>query len=137
MKLSEFDFDLPKELIAQYPSKKRGEDKLLVIDRSKHSFKEKSFDDIKEYFREGDVLVLNDTKVIPARLFGTRKTGGRVELFVLEEESFPVCALVRPSGRIRDNETVTLESGDEAIIMGRAEIGREVKFSKPVREIIR
>ena len=74
MKSSDFDYHLPKELIAQYPSEKRGEDRLLVLDRAKNSFEEKKFADIVDYFKEGDLLLLNDTKVIPARIFGKRKT---------------------------------------------------------------
>ena len=75
MKLSDFDYNLPEGLIAQYPSKTRGDDRLLVVDRAGNSFKERVFADIVDYFNEGDLLVLNDTKVIPARLFARRKTG--------------------------------------------------------------
>ena len=66
MRLSDFDYNLPKELIAQYPSKTRGKDRLLVLDRNKKTFEEKDFEDILDYFKKGDLLILNDTKVIQA-----------------------------------------------------------------------
>ncbi|MDD5496747.1 MAG: tRNA preQ1(34) S-adenosylmethionine ribosyltransferase-isomerase QueA [Candidatus Omnitrophica bacterium] len=136
MKLSEFDYDLPKELIAKYPLKERDKCRLMVLDREKRSITHKSFEDISGYFNKGDLLVLNDTKVIRARLFGRRKTGGKVELFLLEKKS-PVCeALVRPSGRLKEGEKVTLESGAEAEVLGRGEVGRYIKFNRPIEEIL-
>ena len=137
MKLSDFNYNLPKELIAQYPSDRRGEDRLLFVDRKKNIFEEKVFEDIIDYFKEGDLLVLNNTKVIPSRIFGKRKTGGKVEIFILDKKKTPHEALVRPSGRIKEGEEVTLESGDEAKILGKGEIGRLVEFKKPVDEILK
>lgn len=136
MKLSEFDYSLPKELIAQYPAREREKCRLMVLDRSKRTIENKAFEDIAGYFRRGDLVVLNDTKVMPARLFGKRKTGGRVELFLLEKKN-PVCeALVRPSGRVKEGEKIALESGDEAEILTRGEIGRFVRFNKPLDSIL-
>ena len=137
MKLAEFDYNLPKKLVAQYPSETRGEDRLLILDRAKNSFEEKNFLDITDFFKKGDLLVLNNTKVIPARLFGKRKTGGRVEIFIVDTTKAPAEALVRPSGRIKEEETVILESGDEAKVLGRAEVGRFVEFKKPIDEILK
>ncbi|NQT21992.1 MAG: tRNA preQ1(34) S-adenosylmethionine ribosyltransferase-isomerase QueA [Candidatus Omnitrophica bacterium] len=136
MKLSDFNYTLPKELIAQYPSERRGDDRLLVIDRKKLSFEEKNFSDIYDFFKKDDLLVLNDTKVIPARLFGKRKTGGKVEIFIIDMSKHPVEALVRSSGRIKEGEEVILESGDRAKICGKSKIGRLVEFNKPVSEIL-
>ena len=114
MKLSDFDYDLPKELIAQYPSERREKCRLMVLDRRSRRIEHKTFEDIAGYFKNGDRLILNNTRVIPARLFGRRATGGKVELFLLEKKD-PVCeALVRPSGRLREGERITLESGAEA-----------------------
>jgi len=136
MKLSEFDYDLPKELIAQYPAEKRDACRLMVLDRILKTITHKRFGDIVGYFNAGDLLVLNDTKVISARLFGRRKTGGKVELFLLEKKN-PICeALVRPFGRLKEGEKLTLESGDEVEVMGRGEIGRFVKFARPLDEIL-
>ena len=137
MKLSEFDYSLPKELIAQYPLKEREECRLMVLDRQSQKLSHKIFKDISEYFQEGDCLVLNNTKVIPARLFGKRRTGGRVELFLLEKKN-PVCeALVKPSARLKEGERIKLESDDEVEILGRASVGRLVRFLRPLDEVLK
>jgi len=137
MKLLDFEYDLPKELIAQYPSKERGYDRLLVLERGNKSFYEKMFTDITGYFSEGDVIVMNDTKVLPARLYGRRKTGARVEIFVIDKTKVPVEALVRPSGRIAENEVIELDSGDTVKVCGRSSIGRYVEFNSPVDEVMK
>ena len=134
--LSDFNYTLPKELIAQYPSKTRGEERLLVIDRKKNSFEEKEFKNIIDYFKKGDLLVLNNTRVIPARFFGRRKTGGKVEFFIVDKTKSPIEALVRPSGRIKEGESLMLDSGDNAKVLGKTEIGRRVEFNKPIDEIL-
>ena len=88
MKLSEFDFDLPEHLIAQTPLEKRDTSKLLVLDRKTGSIEHKHFYDIIDYLNEGDILVRNNTKVIPARLFGIKEeTNGHVEVLLLKELS--------------------------------------------------
>lgn len=136
MKLSEFDYDLPRELIAKYPAKERAKCRLIILDRHRGEISHRSFEDIVDYMNKGDCLILNNTRVIPARLFGKRKTGGRVELFVLEKKS-PVCeALVRPSSRLKEGEKIMLESGDEAEILNRGEVGRFIKFSRRLDEIL-
>ena len=147
MKVSEFDYELPKELIAQYPLKDRLKARLMVLERKASVIRDRAFEDIGEYLREGDALVLNDTKVIPARLFGKRKSGGRVEIFLLtaleknslagpENKNHACEALLKPSGRLREGERLVLESGDEAEILDRGIIGRRVKFDSPVDEIL-
>jgi len=137
MKLSDFDYALPKELVAQYPSSKRGEDRLLVVNRKKQDFEERAFEDIYDFFEKDNLLVLNNTKVIPARLFGKRKTGGKVEIFVIDTTKEPVEALVRPSGRIKEGEEIILESQDTAKICGRSKIGRLIEFDKPISQILK
>lgn len=83
MKLSDFDYDLPDELIARYPAEKREGSRLLVVDRAAGELKDRMFTDVIEYFNSGDCLVLNDTKVIPARLHGEREsTGAHIEIFL-------------------------------------------------------
>ena len=135
MKLSEFDYELPKELIAQYPVEQRDKCRLMVLDRVTKSIAHKTFEDIVSYFNKGDLLVMNNTKVISARLFGKRKSGGKVEVFLLEKKD-PVCeALVKPGARIKDGEIIILESGDEVEVMGRGDAGRQVKFSRPIDDI--
>lgn len=136
MKLSDFDYTLPKELIAQYPAPQREKCRMTVLDRASKSIAHKTFEDIAGYIRPGDLVVLNNTKVIPARLFGKRMSGGKVELFLLEKKN-PVCeALVRPGMRIREGEKVILESGDEVEVLGRGEVGRFVKFDRPLDDIL-
>ena len=135
MKLAEFDYELPEELVAQYPVKDRAKCRLMVLDRASKSLSNRIFEDIVDYFNEGDCLILNDTKVIRARLLGRRKTGGRVEIFLLSKE--PVSeALIRPSGRLKEGERIVLESGDEAEILHRGRIGRYVKFGRPPEDIL-
>ena len=85
MLVKDFDYELPKELIAQYPSQKREESKLLILHRESQEIEHKRFYDIVDYFTDGDVIVLNETKVIPARLIGRRiDTDGKVEVFLLK-----------------------------------------------------
>jgi S-adenosylmethionine:tRNA ribosyltransferase-isomerase len=137
MHLSDFNYTLPKELIAQHPVSERQKCRLMALDRAKRSIEHKSFEDVLGILKKGDLLVLNDTKVIPARLFGKRKTGGKVELFLLEKKN-PTCeALVRPSMRIDEGEKITLESGDEVEVLGRGAMGRFVRFARPIDEILR
>src|SRR5690554_5929159 len=86
MKLSNFNFELPKELLAEYPSEDRDEARLMVLHRKEQKIEHKLFKDVIDYFDEGDVMVLNNTKVFPARLFGNKeKTGARIEVFLLRE----------------------------------------------------
>ena len=86
MKLSHFNFELPKDLLAEYPADHRDESKLMVIHRDTGKIEHKLFRDLIDYFDEGDVMVLNNTKVFPARLFGNKeKTGARIEVFLLRE----------------------------------------------------
>ncbi|MCX5677672.1 MAG: tRNA preQ1(34) S-adenosylmethionine ribosyltransferase-isomerase QueA [Candidatus Omnitrophica bacterium] len=136
MKLTEFDYELPRELIAQYPAGERDKCRLMVLDRSARTIVQRTFADIVEYFKKGDCLVLNNTKVIPARLFAKRKTGGKVEIFLLEKKDPISEVLLRPSLRVKEGEKIVLESGDEVEVMGRGNIGRFVKFSRPLDHIL-
>ncbi|UCE73118.1 MAG: S-adenosylmethionine:tRNA ribosyltransferase-isomerase, partial [Methanomassiliicoccales archaeon] len=77
MQLADFDYSLPKHLIAQRPAEPRDSSKLMVV--RNHKIEHKTFLDLVDYLGKGDVLVLNDSKVVPARLFGTKKTGGKIE----------------------------------------------------------
>ncbi|HDK80946.1 MAG TPA: tRNA preQ1(34) S-adenosylmethionine ribosyltransferase-isomerase QueA, partial [Nitrospirae bacterium] len=85
MKLSEFDYHLPKDLIAQYPADERDTSRLMVISRKTGDIQHKQFRNIIDYLKPGDVLVLNDAKVIPARLYGAKQSGGKVEILLLKE----------------------------------------------------
>ena len=112
--LKDFDFELPKALIASYPTPKRTDARLLVLDRASGRTEHRIFRDVSETLREGDLLVLNNTKVLPARLFGKRPTGGRVEALLLkpiDENSWEV--LVKPSRRVKKG--VRLEFGENGV----------------------
>ena len=86
MKLSQYKFNLPEELIAAYPTDNRDESRLLVLDRKTRKIEHKQFKDLLSYFEEDDVLVFNNTKVFPARLYGNKeKTGATIEIFLLRE----------------------------------------------------
>lgn len=125
MLLSEFDYILPEELIAQKPASKRTQSKMMVLDKNAKTIEHKHFFDIVDLLDENDVLVLNDTKVIPARLFGTKTTGANVEVFLLKEManndgSKQWEALLKPSKRI--NEGNVIQVGDELTITAKTRI---------------
>jgi len=103
MKLSDFKYKLPDKLIAKYPSDKRDKSNLMVLNRETQSIEQRVFSDIHEYFNEGDCLVLNETKVFPARLMGTKdKTDAQVEIFLLRElENGLWEVLVKPARKVR------------------------------------
>jgi len=114
MLLSDFDYELPKELIAQHPPPQRGQSRLLVIPKAGGPLQHRMFTDLPEYLEPGDCLVLNDTKVIPARLIGQRVTGGRVELLLLRQISDREWeALAKPARRLRLHERLIF--GEELI----------------------
>lgn len=131
MKLSQFKYKLPEELIAQYPSAERGDSKLMVVHRKSGEIEHLAFRDILRFFDEGDVMVFNDTKVFPARLFGNKeKTGARIEVFLLRElntEHKLWDVLVEPARKIRignklyfgDDESMVAEVIDNTTSRGR------------------
>ncbi|WP_010521994.1 tRNA preQ1(34) S-adenosylmethionine ribosyltransferase-isomerase QueA [Aquimarina agarivorans] len=131
MKLSHFDFNLPEELLAEYPSENRDESRLMVLNRKENTIEHKQFKDLIDYFDENDVMVLNNTKVFPARLFGNKeKTGARIEVFLLRElnsETRLWDVLVDPARKIRignklyfgDDETLVAEVIDNTTSRGR------------------
>ena len=131
MNLSNFNYDLPKELLAEYPSDQRDESKLMILNRDTQKIEHKLFKDIIDYFDDGDVFVLNDTKVFPARLMGNKeKTGARIEVFLLRELSRDQRlwdVLVDPARKIRignklyfgDDDSLVAEVIDNTTSRGR------------------
>jgi S-adenosylmethionine:tRNA ribosyltransferase-isomerase len=118
MQLNDFDFELPEELIAQEPSERRDRARMLAVDRGSSSFRDDDFANFPQRLRRGDVLVLNNTKVFPARLYGTTDTGARVEVLLTtrcSETSWQ--ALARPTRRLKPGKAVTF--GNE--LTGRIE----------------
>lgn len=113
MKTDDFDFELPEELIAQTPIKKRDESRLLVLDKETGNIEHKHFKDIIEYLDNNDVLVLNDTKVIPARLIGTKEeTGAIIEILLLKDHGNNIWeCLTKPAKRIQVDTIVDFGNG--------------------------
>lgn len=109
MKLDEFNYELPKELIAQIPSEKRENSKMLVLNRQALCYEDKHFYDIIDYLDENDFLILNNTKVIPARLFSIKDTGAKIEIFLIREiEESIWIALIKPSRRVKPQMVLTV-----------------------------
>ena len=109
MLVSEFDYELPEELIAQTPSEKRDECKMMVLDKCSQKIENKHFYDIVDYLDENCILVLNNTKVIPARLFGHKDTGALIEIFLLKDKGNKQWeALIKPSKRIKEDTIVKI-----------------------------
>lgn len=115
MRLCELQYALPPELIAQQPVEPRDSSRLMVLDRARGRIEHRVFRDIAGLLRAGDVLVLNDTRVIPARFFARRRSGGRVEGLFLRVAEDGWRALLRPSSRIRVGELLTFEPAAAAV----------------------
>jgi len=113
MRTDDFDFELPEELIAQHPILKRDESRMMVLDRFTGEIEHKNFFDIIDYLEEGDTLVLNDTKVIPARLFGVKdETNAHVEVLLLKNiENDNWECLVKPAKRVKEGTVVSFGDG--------------------------
>ncbi len=134
MKLSEFQFDLPEELIAQYPAESRHDSRLMVVHKDTGKIEHRVFKDLLEYFDEGDVLVLNNTKVFPARLFGKKeKTGAKIEVFLLRElniENRLWDVLVDPARKIRVGNKLYFGDDDlvAEVVDNTTSRGRTIRF---------
>lgn len=136
MKTSDFDYKLPAESIAQTPAEPRDSSRLLVLNRATGQLEHKVFHDLGQYLRPGDLLVLNQTRVIPARIFARKPTGGRVELLLLRrhgsEPDLTWEALVGGKG-LTDGKTLTVEEGPRLEIIETLEGSRRrVRFETPI-----
>jgi len=141
MKLSDFDYDLPPDLIAQYPAARRDESRLVLLDRRKKELRETHFSNFPRYLREGDLLVINETKVIPARLYGHKRSGGRIEIFLtwrLGDGEWN--AMLRPSRRLSPGEVLLVGEEHYPVTIlektGRGEWRIALPRSIPEREFI-
>jgi S-adenosylmethionine:tRNA ribosyltransferase-isomerase len=134
MKLSAFKFDLPEDRIAKYPTENRDDSRLMVLDRKTGEIQHKAFKDIVNYFGDGDVLVNNDTKVFPARLYGQKeKTGAQIEVFLLRElnkEMHLWDVLVDPARKIRVGNKLYFGEGElvAEVIDNTTSRGRTIRF---------
>lgn len=131
MKTSDFYYDLPPELIAQTPLSQRDSSRLLIMDREEGSLSHKHFHDVIDYLRPGDCLVMNDSRVLPARLLGHRPTGGAVEILLLTQKEGDVWeCLAKPGRKLKEGAEVVFGDGSlRAKIVGETDTGnRLVEF---------
>ena len=135
MKLSDFDFNLPEELIANYPEENSDECRLMVVHRSTGLIEHKMFRDVLDYFNEGDVMIRNNTRVFPARMYGNKeKTGAKIEVFLLRElnrESLLWDVLVDPARKIRIGNKLYFGEDDSLVaevIDNTTSRGRTLRF---------
>lgn len=124
MQLKDFSYDLPDELIAQHPSAKRDQSRLLLMDRHKDALADMSFFQLPDLLKKGDVLVVNDSRVIPARLFGRKQTGGQLEILLLNvKKKEPTSqiweVLIRPAKRLHEGDDIRLAGHCEAKVLAR------------------
>ena len=135
MKLSQFEFELPEKLIAEYPADQRDESRLMVVHRDSGKIEHRQFKDVIDYFEDGDVMVMNDTKVFPARMYGNKeKTGAKIEVFLLRElnrESLLWDVLVDPARKIRIGNKLYFGEEDDLVaevIDNTTSRGRTLRF---------
>lgn len=134
MKLSKFKFDLPAELLAEHPAPERDESRLMVVHRNTGEIEHKLFKDLINYFDDGDLMIMNDTKVFPARMYGNKeKTGARIEVFLLRElnrESLLWDVLVDPARKIRIGNKLYFGDDDlvAEVIDNTTSRGRTLRF---------
>lgn len=123
--IAEYDYALPEELIAQAPAAARDGSRLLLLDRSTGGFAHRVFRDLPDFLRKGDLLILNNTRVIPSRIVGKRTTGGRVKvLLVRRDEDRRWTALLDSSRRLKVGERLHFAGGPDGVIVGKGEEGK-------------
>ncbi len=122
MLLSEFDYELPEELIAQLPADKRENSRMLVLNRDKHSVSHNHFYDIVDLIEPNSLLVLNNTKVLPARLYGTKETGAKIEIFLLKQKDNNIWdVLIKPSKRVKAGTIIKISDELSVEVLNRLE----------------
>lgn len=144
MLLSDYDYELPENLIAQFPADKRQNSRMMVLDRNNESIEHKHFYDIVDYIDNDSVLVLNDTKVIPARLYGTKEeTGAKIEIFLLnpykESKNIWQC-LIKPSKRVKSGTLIKISDELSVKVLEQSEdVGEwivDLKFEGNLMDIL-
>ncbi len=137
MRVADFDFELPDELIARHPLAERRASRLLVLDGPSGELRHRQFPDLLDYLRPGDLMVFNDTRVIPARLFGQKASGGRLEILVerlLDEHR--VLAHVRASKSPKPGSLIHIDGGGAAEMLARHDALFELRFDEPVLALL-
>lgn len=132
MKVSEFDYELPPELIAQEPVEPRDASRLMVLHRKTKKIEHRIFREIVEYLEPGDLLVLNVSKVIPARLYAKKKTGAHIEILLLDrlEEGIWRC-LVKPGQKVKKGTELLIDNNLSAVCLDRSEDGTRILEFRP------
>ena len=130
MLVTDFDYELPQELIAQHPMEPRDHSRLLVVDKKTGEIEHKHFYDLVNYLKPGDVLVFNDTRVIPARLHGTKDTGAHVEVFLLtRRDATDWEVLVRPGKKLQVGAKINFSDELSCEVIEHTDFGgRVVRF---------
>lgn len=140
MLLSDFDYNLPEELIAQRPIEPRNASRLMVLDPARRAIEHKHFYDLQKFLTTGDALIFNDTRVIPARLIGHKSTGARVEVFLLRRLDVTTWqTLVKPGRKITEGAEIFFSNELSCQVIGRTDFGGRVmqfKFSGVFEEIL-
>lgn len=137
MRVADFDFELPDELIARHPLAERRASRLLVLDGPSGELRHRQFPDLLDYLHPGDLMVFNDTRVIPARLFGQKASGGRLEILVerlLDERR--VLAHVRASKSPKPGSLIHIDGGAAAEMLARHDTLFELRFDEPVLALL-
>jgi S-adenosylmethionine:tRNA ribosyltransferase-isomerase len=136
--IEDYDYNLPEELIAQVPSPDRDASRLMVVERSRRSLTDCCFFDLPELLRPGDLIVLNNTRVMPAKLIGRKESGGRIELLVLEHEENPApgptarWCLLRSSKRPKKGSRLFFENKLTGVVEALGSDGlAQISFSRP------
>ncbi|MEH6389646.1 MAG: tRNA preQ1(34) S-adenosylmethionine ribosyltransferase-isomerase QueA [Pseudomonas profundi] len=137
MRVSDFQFDLPDDLIAHHPLAERRGSRLLCLDGPSGELEHRQFVDLLEFLRPGDLMVFNNTRVIPARLFGRKETGGQLEILIERVlDSYRVLAHVRSSKSPKPGSRIVLDGDAQAEMLGRHDALFELAFSEPVLPLL-
>jgi S-adenosylmethionine:tRNA ribosyltransferase-isomerase len=134
MRIEEFDYNLPRSLIAQYPSSRREESRLMVLRKNEGAIEHRVFREIPEFFRAGDLLVMNNTRVLPVRLIGKKESGGKCEILLIpppDERNGEWDVLVKGSGRIKEGARIHFGRGIDGEIKSLNKGRGKVMFSHP------
>ncbi|MBO8166101.1 MAG: tRNA preQ1(34) S-adenosylmethionine ribosyltransferase-isomerase QueA [Kosmotoga sp.] len=135
MRTADFDFELPEKLIAQEPVLPRDQCRLLVVRRDSNQFEHRKFYEIKEFLSESDLLVLNDSRVIPARLYGRKSTGAKVEVLLIERiQNGTWKAIVKPGSKIKKGSTLVFDELSCKVVEHLPDSTRVLEFNEPGAE---
>ncbi|MFK7930005.1 MAG: tRNA preQ1(34) S-adenosylmethionine ribosyltransferase-isomerase QueA [Myxococcota bacterium] len=136
--LDAWDYELPDDLIARYPTSRRDHSRLMELPINGGPLVDRRFDALASRLAPGDLLVVNNTKVLPSRVFCRRPTGGKAELLVLDAESSPARALARPAKKLVPGTILELDGGGQARVVGRGHAPGEVlvEFGRPTQDVL-